>query len=105
MSLSERHRWCISKILDAFGPELSAEVVQAFVRQEVNLLKLTLFFRGESSGRLFVFYQPDVPEGEVIFIFSRFKFSKLLTLNFKYLRHGPKIQFLSNCRCQMAMLV
>ena len=59
MVLSERHRWCTSKIEEAFKPELESEVAQLFIRNEKNLSKFTAFFRGESSGRLFVFYQPE----------------------------------------------
>lgn len=65
MSLSERHRWCIKKILECFSPVLDSETIQGFMRQEVNLQKFTSFFRGESSGRLFIFYQPALLEGEV----------------------------------------
>jgi hypothetical protein len=65
MSLSERHRWCIKKILESFSPELDSETIQGFMRQDVNLQKFTTFFRGESSGRLFVFYQSAVLDGEV----------------------------------------
>ena len=59
MALSERHRWCASKIVEAFKPELNNDAVQAFIRNEKNLNAFSTFFRGESSGRLFVFYQPE----------------------------------------------
>ena len=66
MVMSERHRWCASKIEEAFKPELESETVQLFIRNEKNLTKFTAFFRGESSGRLFVFYQPEgTSNGEV----------------------------------------
>ena len=68
MALSERHRWCASKIVEAFKPDISSDAVQAFIRNEKNLQAFSMFFRGESSGRLFVFYQPEgahVGEGEV----------------------------------------
>jgi len=65
MSLSERHRWCAKKILEAFSPELDSETVQSFIRNDGNLQKLTSFFKGDSSGRVFIFYQPAVVEGEV----------------------------------------
>lgn len=65
MALSERHRWCAKKILEAFAPDLDSEAVQGFIRAEANLQKFTSFFRGDSSGRLFVFYQPAMAEGEV----------------------------------------
>ena len=67
MSLSERHRWCMSKMLEAFAPELSSEAVQSFIRADQNLQKFNAFFKGDSTGRMFVFYQPHMGEGEVIF--------------------------------------
>ena len=65
MSLTERHRWCAGKILETFAPELSSETVQQFIRVDAVLQKFTQFFRGEGSGRLFIFYQPPVVEGAV----------------------------------------
>jgi hypothetical protein len=66
MSPSERHRWCSAKIEEAFKPELETETVQIFMRNDKNLQKFTAFFRGESAGRLFVFYQPEMNgNGEV----------------------------------------
>eukprot|EP01040_Poterioochromonas_malhamensis_P004773 gene4773-5123_t len=64
MSLTERHRWCMNKILEAFGPELTQEAVQAFMRNDANLQRFTNFFKGDSSGRLFVFYQAEGSEAE-----------------------------------------
>jgi hypothetical protein len=52
-------------MLEAFAPELTSEIVQAFIRQDVNLQKFSAFFKGEGSGRMFVFFQPDMSEGEV----------------------------------------
>lgn len=69
MALTDRHRWCASKILETFAPELDAETIQLFIRQESNLQKFSGFFRGEGSGRLFVFYQPEATEGDVSFNF------------------------------------
>lgn len=66
MSLSERHRWCMNKILEAFAPQLNIETVQGFMRNENILSKFTLFFKGDASGRMFVFYQPELGDGEVI---------------------------------------
>jgi hypothetical protein len=37
------------------------------MRQEAVLNKFTTFFKGETSGRLFVFYQEEVADGEVRF--------------------------------------
>lgn len=65
MSLTERHRWCAGKILETFGPELTSEAVQQFIRVESVLQKFTQFFRGEGSGRIFISYQPPVVEGVV----------------------------------------
>jgi len=64
-TLTERHRWCLSKICEAFEPALKAEVANQFMRQEAVLQTFTSFFKGESSGRLFVFYQEEVVEGAV----------------------------------------
>jgi hypothetical protein len=66
MSLTERHKWCAGKILETFAPELESEILQLFIRQESNLSKFTSFFKGEGSGRLFIFYKPLEVEGEVI---------------------------------------
>ena len=55
----------MSKMIEAFQPELGAEAVQAFTRQESNLQKFNAFFRGEGAGRLFILYQPVSTEGEV----------------------------------------
>ncbi len=63
--LTERHRWCLSKIMEAFEPELKTETAQAFMRQDAVLSTFSSFFKGESSGRLFVFYQEEVVEGVV----------------------------------------
>jgi len=55
----------MEKIVEAFGPELTSEAVQTFIRIDANLQKFNSFFKGDSSGRLFVFYQPIINEGEV----------------------------------------
>ena len=65
MAFSEKHKWCCSKILEAFQPEVDSDTVQLFLRQDVNLQKFTGFFKGEGNSRLFVFYQPEQAEGEV----------------------------------------
>lgn len=56
----------MSKMLEAFAPELTSEAVQAFIRGDQNLQKFNAFFKGDASGRMFVFYQPHMGEGEVI---------------------------------------
>lgn len=66
MSLTERHRWCMNKILEAFSPELTVETAQAFIRNDTNLQKFNAFFRGDLSGRLFIYFQPiETLDGEV----------------------------------------
>ena len=65
MTLAERHRWCMTKILESFAPELTLDLVNDFMRQESNLNKFNQFFRGEGSGRIFILYQPELVEGEV----------------------------------------
>jgi hypothetical protein len=69
MSLTERHRWCMNKILEAFSPDLTMEMVQSFIRNDANLQKFNAFFRGDSTGRLFIYYQPaELTEGEVVLV-------------------------------------
>jgi hypothetical protein len=55
----------MAKMLEAFAPELTAEAVQSFMRADQNLQKFNAFFKGDGAGRMFVFYQPQVGEGEV----------------------------------------
>lgn len=59
MAQSERLKWCSNKVEEAFKPDLEAEIVHQFIRNDKNSSKFAAFFRGESSGRLFVFYQPE----------------------------------------------
>lgn len=75
MALSERHRWCISKILETFRPDLTTELAQSFMRNENNLQKFNSLFKGEGCGRLFVFFQNDSSDGDVsveIFFYCNF---------------------------------
>ena len=65
MALTERHRWCVGKIVETFKPEIDTETVQNFIRNDKILSKFTTFFRGESAGRMFVFYQSDSAVGSV----------------------------------------
>lgn len=67
MSLGERHRWCMNKMLEAFSPELTPEAVNAFIRNDGNLQRFNNFFKGDGSGRLFIFFQPEAGEGEVFY--------------------------------------
>ena len=60
----------MGKITEAFGAELEKETLESFMRQEAVSLKFSAFCRGEASGRLFVFFQPEISEGEVC-IYSR----------------------------------
>jgi hypothetical protein len=55
----------MGKMLETFGPELSSDTVQAFIRGDGNLVKFNSFFKGDGSGRMFIFYQSEVSEGEV----------------------------------------
>ena len=55
----------MSKMLEAFAPELTSEAVQSFIRGDQNLQKFNAFFKGDGAGRMFVFYQPQMGEGEV----------------------------------------
>ena len=71
----------MNKMLEAFAPELTSETVQSFIRQDANLQKLNAFFKGDGSGRMFVFFQAEVSEGEVIFIIGR---KKLFNFNLTY---------------------
>ena len=57
MSLTNRHRWCISKVVDAFAPALEEAQVQGFIRTPANLERFNSFFRGEGASKLFIFYQ------------------------------------------------
>ena len=65
MAYSERHRWCTSKIQETFAPELEIETIQSFIRNEIILTQFNQFFKGEGSGRIFVFYQPAITDPEV----------------------------------------
>ena len=83
MALQERHRWVMSKILEAFAPELPSELVQSFMRQDANLQKLNSFFKGDGPGRMFVFFQAEVSEGEVKII-NEENDLKMPTIQFLY---------------------
>jgi hypothetical protein len=65
MALSERHRWCVRKIQEAFGPEADDEMVQGFIRTDANRERFANFFRGEGHGRLIVYFQPQHDSAEV----------------------------------------
>jgi len=58
MALSVRHRWCASKILESFAPEITDENVQSFIRQDENNRKFRDLFKPNGLTRLFVYYQP-----------------------------------------------
>lgn len=55
----------MGKMLEAFAPNLTSETVQSFIRSDQNLQKFNAFFKGDGAGRMFVFYQPLMGEGEV----------------------------------------
>lgn len=59
----------MNKLIECFGPELTSEAAQAFIRNEGTIQKFNTFFKGDASGRLFVSYQPEAVEGEVSFTF------------------------------------
>lgn len=81
MSLSERHRWCMTKIRDTFSPELSNETINSFMRNESNLQTFNSFFKCEGPGRIFILFQPELVEGES---WSENKGIKQLTLSDGY---------------------
>ena len=101
MTLAERHRWCMSKILETFAPELSTEVVNSFMRQETNLQKFNQFFRGEGPGRIFLLFQPELQDGEVII----FKIFCVCCRTNIFHRTGQKIQVQSNYQFLMVIMV
>ena len=45
MAYSERHRWCTSKIVETFAPELEQDTAQTFVRNDHNLQQFNAFFK------------------------------------------------------------
>jgi hypothetical protein len=55
----------MAKLQEAFGAELTPEASQAFMRQDSNLQAFNAFFKGDGSGRMFVYFQPKFAEGEV----------------------------------------
>jgi len=54
----------MDKVLEAFSPELTTEMVNQFMRQDANLQRFNAFFKGDGTGRLFVFFQPEMNEDE-----------------------------------------
>ncbi|CAM9192009.1 unnamed protein product [Choristocarpus tenellus] len=67
MALTARHRWCMSKLVEAFGEDVDASKSQAFMRKDENLTRFNSLFHGEGPKRLFVYHQPgdSTSEGEV----------------------------------------
>jgi hypothetical protein len=51
----ERHRWCLGKVIECFGPQLADEG-EFFMKRDESLGKFYQLFKGEIS-KLFVFYQ------------------------------------------------
>lgn len=60
MALSARHRWCTSKLVEAFAPAIDDSKAQAFIRQEDVHQKFSALFRGEPGipVKLLVYFQP-----------------------------------------------
>ena len=52
-----RHKWCQSKIQDAFSPGLSEDTLERFMRHKPNLETFNTFFGGAGPNKLFLFYQ------------------------------------------------
>lgn len=87
MSLTERHRWCLNKILETFSPDLTPESAQSFIRNDSNFQKFNSFFKGDGPGRIFIFFQPDQSESEVM----NYIIYKYLTFIFLFFRIGMKV--------------
>ena len=58
MTLTARHRWCVSKIEESFGEDVTDVQVHTFMREDANLQKFNAFFHGEAPNELFVYFQP-----------------------------------------------
>ena len=60
MSLTIRHRWCISRIVECYKEQgVDDEKVQGFIRKGAVLAKFNTLFSGEGANALFVHYAPD----------------------------------------------
>lgn len=46
MALSLRHRWCVGRLVEAFGPEVDEAQARAFIRQEEVHARFSALFRG-----------------------------------------------------------
>ena len=55
----------MGKLQEAFGDELAPEATQTFMRLDSNLQAFNTFFKGDGAGRMFVYFQPELAEGEV----------------------------------------
>ncbi len=72
----------MAKLIEAFGPELTKEAVNAFMRLEPSIQAFAAFFKGESSSHMFVYYQPELAEGEVGYFKTIFVYCLLCFSNF-----------------------
>lgn len=54
----------MGKLQEAFGNELAPEATQTFMRLDSNLQAFNTFFKGDGAGRMFVYFQPELAEGE-----------------------------------------
>ncbi|CAN0163693.1 unnamed protein product, partial [Discosporangium mesarthrocarpum] len=57
MALTARHRWCMAKLVEAFGEDVDASKSQAFMRKDENLTRFNSLFVGDGPRRLFVYHQ------------------------------------------------
>lgn len=87
MAYSERHKWCTGKIVEAFSPELTQEAAQEFFRQNNIIQQFNIFFKGDSSGRLFINYQPISQNKDVSIIFILFNYFTNQSINFIYQKY------------------
>ena len=55
--LTPRHKWCQTKIQDAFSPGLSDDTLERFMRNKANTEEFNAFFDGRKGPKLFIFYQ------------------------------------------------
>ena len=55
--LTPRHKWCQTKIQDAFSPGLSDDTLERFMRNKANTEQFNAFFDGRQGPKLFIFYQ------------------------------------------------
>ncbi|CAM9244386.1 unnamed protein product [Chrysoparadoxa australica] len=57
MALTARHRWCMSKLEEAFAGPVDSQAAQVFMRKDENLSSFNGLFQGTGTKCLFVMYQ------------------------------------------------